>query len=280
MILFSYAVKLSWYFVLCVNLIINTFEEVINCLFNKRTKTVLWRWQAIAQRFCSLRILWRNAFVKSINKIWKRIAVILFFYLINFGLWELIAPIISDEWASFMVYVILFLIVIALFHRELKEEWDFIRNTKLTDKKYYVGLIITLIIELVLTLVMLWIAQNVWVEILPANNENVKNQMASVPVILSVIQGCVLAPVIEEMTFRYGIIGKTKSKYVLFVTTVISIVLFDCIHIVSIPEFFYYIVPSVILTLFYVRHRNVFASIMLHSLINIVGYLSLLIDVL
>ena len=48
--------------------------------------------------------------MKSINKIWKRIAVILFFYLINFGLWELIAPIISDEWASFMVYVILFLL--------------------------------------------------------------------------------------------------------------------------------------------------------------------------
>ena len=118
--------------------------------------------------------------MKSINKIWKRIAVILFFYLINFGLWELIAPIISDEWASFMVYVILFLIVIALFHRELKEEWDFIRNTKLTDKKYYVGLIITLIIELVLTLVMLWIAQNVWVEILPANNENVKNQISEI----------------------------------------------------------------------------------------------------
>ena len=87
--------------------------------------------------------------MKSINKIWKRIAVILFFYLINFGLWELIAPIISDEWASFMVYVILFFIVIALFHGELKEEWNFIRNTKLADKKYYVGLIIILIIELV-----------------------------------------------------------------------------------------------------------------------------------
>ena len=110
--------------------------------------------------------------MKSINKIWKRIAVILFFYLINFGLWELIAPIISDEWASFMVYVILFFIVIALFHGELKEEWNFIRNTKLADKKYYVGLIIILIIELVLTLVILWIAQNMWVEILPVNNEN------------------------------------------------------------------------------------------------------------
>jgi membrane protease YdiL (CAAX protease family) len=218
--------------------------------------------------------------MKSITKICKRIAVILLFYLINFGLWEIIAPIISDEWASFVVYVILFLIVVMLFHRELKEEWNAIRNTKLSDKRYYFGLVITLVIELVLTLVILWIAQNVWVEILPANNENVKNQMASVPIILSVIQGCVFAPVIEEMTFRYGIIEKTKSKYILFATTVISIVLFDCIHIVTIPEFFYYIVPSVILTLFYVKHRNVFASIMLHSLINIAGYLSLLIGIL
>lgn len=218
--------------------------------------------------------------MKSINKIWKRIAVVLLFYLINFGLWELIAPIISDEWASFVVYVILFFIVVVLFCRELKEEWNSIRITKLSDERYYLGLIITLVIELVLTLVILWIAQNVWVEILPANNENVKKQMASVPVILSVIQGCVFAPVIEEMTFRYGIIEKTKSKHILLITTVISIVLFDCIHIVTIPEFFYYIVPSVILTLFYVKHRNVFASIMLHSLINIVGYLSLLIGVL
>lgn len=214
-----------------------------------------------------------------VNKIWKRMAIILLFYLINFGMWELIAPIISNEWASFVVYVILFLIVITLFYKELKEEWKSIYNTKLSDKNYYLWLIITLAAELILSLIVLWIAQNVRLEILPANNENVKNQMKSVPVILSVIQGCVLAPVIEEMTFRYGIIEKPKSKFMLFTTSVISIVLFDCIHIVNIPEFFYYIVPSVVLTLFYVKHRNVFASIMLHSLINIVGYIALLIGV-
>lgn len=218
--------------------------------------------------------------MKNINKILKRIAIILLFYLINFGLWEIIAPAISNEWASFVVYIVLFSIVIALFHKELKEEWNSIRNTKLLDKWYYLWLIITLVAELILSLGVIWIAQNICVEILPANNENVKQQMASVPVVLSVIQGCIFAPVIEEITFRYGIIGKPKSKYTLFVLTVISIVLFDCIHIVTIPEFFYYIVPSVALTLFYVKHRNVFASIMLHSLINIVGYLSLLIGIL
>ena len=38
---------------------------------------------------------------------WKAGCMIALFYLINFGLWELIAPVISDEWASFAVEVLL-----------------------------------------------------------------------------------------------------------------------------------------------------------------------------
>lgn len=117
-------------------------------------------------------------------------------------------------------------------------------------------------------------------DILPVNNENVKTQMASIPVLLSVLQGCIFAPVIEEMTFRYAIIGKTKSKKGLFALAALSVIMFDCIHIVKNPEFFYYISTSVILTLFYIKHKNVFASIMLHSLINIVGYIALIVGIL
>ena len=218
--------------------------------------------------------------MEKTNNIYRRIALILLFYLINFGLWELIAPVISVEWASFAVYVILFLLVIILFYRELKNEWNSICNLKLADKKYYLGLIIALVINFILGLIIIWIAQIMHVDILPINNENVKTQMASIPVLLSVLQGCIFAPVIEEMTFRYAIIGKPKSKKVLFVLAVLSIILFDCIHIVKIPEFFYYISTSVILTLFYVKHKNVFASIMLHSLINIVGYIALIVGIL
>ena len=53
-------------------------------------------------------------FMEIFSKNWKQITVVLSFYLINFGLWELIAPVISAEWASFAVYVILFLLVIIL----------------------------------------------------------------------------------------------------------------------------------------------------------------------
>jgi len=80
------------------------------------------------------------------------------------------------------------------------------------------------------------------------NNESVKTKMASVPIVLTIIQGCIFAPVIEKMTFRFS-------------------------------EFFYYLLPSLILTIFYTRYRNVFASIMLHSAINIVGYIGLIVAI-
>lgn len=100
---------------------------IVKLKFNRPTTFSLvksWKQQKIW-------IWWRDVFMKNINKAWKRLAIIMFFYLINFGLWEIIAPVISNEWASFMVYVILFSIVITLFHRELKEEWNSFRKTKL-----------------------------------------------------------------------------------------------------------------------------------------------------
>jgi Zn-dependent peptidase ImmA (M78 family) len=45
----------------------------------------------------------------------KRLLAIASFYLINFGLWELLKGCIGPEWDSFLVYVILFPLIIAIF---------------------------------------------------------------------------------------------------------------------------------------------------------------------
>ena len=211
---------------------------------------------------------------------WKRIAMLILFYLINFGLWEVIAPVISGEWASFAVYVVLFLVVVLLFWNEIRGEWKEFSTSVFPEKNFKVWLFLALALALVLSEAVILIATKWCPIIMPQNNENVKNQMAAVPVFLTVFQGCVFAPVIEEMTFRYGIIGKPESKGKLIVLMVVSIVLFDCFHIVRIPEFFYYLAPSVILTCFYSKYRNVFASMILHGLINVVGYAALLVGVL
>ncbi len=213
------------------------------------------------------------------KKYFKRIAMVLLFYLINFGLWEVIAPVISGEWASFVVYVVLFGVVVVLLRSEIKSEWNEFR-TGIINKGFIVRLFVILAITLVLHEAVIIAAAKWCPIILPQNNENVKNQMATVPVFLSVFQGCVFAPVIEEMTFRFGIVGKPSSGKVYVVLVMVSICLFDCFHIVRIPEFFYYLVPSVLLTLFYAKHKNVFTSILLHGLINAVGYAALLAGVL
>ena len=218
--------------------------------------------------------------MKLLKDNWKRLLIIILFYLINFGLWELIAPTVSGEWASFIVYVVLFVVVLTVFHKELSEEWKDLKASQLKSKKFYLNLVAWLIADLVFTMLLLYVVEKFKLDILPKNNESVKAQMLSVPIALTVIQGCIFAPVIEEMTFRFSVIGKPKTRIGANVASVISIFLFDCIHIVRFPEFFYYLLPALILTIFYTRYRNVFASIMLHSAINIVGYIGLIFGIL
>ena len=211
---------------------------------------------------------------------WKPGLMIALFYLINFGLWELIAPIISDEWASFSVYVILFVVTIVLFRKELSYRWKEWKEKHLKSKSFYGNLVLWLILDMVLSAVLLAAATQFKLDILPQNNENVKSQFAAIPQFLIAVQTCIFAPVIEEMTFRYSMIGVPGTKRQTILLCFISIILFDWIHIFQFKEFFYYLAPAILLTTFYARYKNVWASILLHSAINILGTAALLFNIL
>ncbi len=146
----------------------------------------------------------------------KRILAIISFYLINFGLWELLVGYIGREWDSFLVYVILFPLIIFINRKELKSELkDF--SSILKSKSFYIELIIWLVLDLLFTGLLLLGINNFGWDILPQNNNSVKDQMAVVPLFL---------------------------------------------------------------TSFYMKKKNPFASIVLHSAVNIVGYISLIAGVL
>lgn len=50
---------------------------------------------------------------------------VVFFFLINFGLWEvLVAAGINKSWASFTVYAVLIAVVIAIWNKELLSKWN------------------------------------------------------------------------------------------------------------------------------------------------------------
>lgn len=212
------------------------------------------------------------------NLMIRRLCMIIAFYGINFGIWEVLVEFIPQEWASFGVYLILFPVTFILLWKQIKEEWKgFIASTK-GNKRFVTELLVFLIIYFVLGAIVLFVASYFGLDILPKNNENVSTQLHTIPVYLTFIQTCIFAPVIEEMTFRYSIIGKVnkENKMLLILSCVISVILFDAIHIFTFGEFFYYLAPAIVLTGFYVRRKSVIASMILHSLVNIIGTVVLL----
>lgn len=55
----------------------------------------------------------------------KSVINVVFFFLINFGLWEvLVATGMNRSWASFTVYAVLIAVVIAIWNKELLSKWD------------------------------------------------------------------------------------------------------------------------------------------------------------
>nr|MDE7220880.1 hypothetical protein [Oscillospiraceae bacterium] len=119
---------------------------------------------------------------------WKSGCMIVLFYLINFGLWELIAPIISDQWASFAVYAVLFVATVALFRKELSCKWTEWKESQLKNKSFYAALALCLVLDLVLSAALLAAAAQFSLDILPQNNENVKSQFAAIPAFLTAVQ--------------------------------------------------------------------------------------------
>ena len=209
-----------------------------------------------------------------------RIAMILAFYAINFGLWEVLVLFISNEWASFGVYVVLFPVALLLLGKQLKKEWQVFTTSLKTNKYFLVELILALIAYVLLNGIVVGIASACGLNMLPQNNENISTQLQSIPVFLTFIQTCIFAPVIEETTFRYSIIGQVEkeNKWLVYVLCIVSIVMFDAIHIFKFDEFFYYLAPAIVLTGFYIRRKSVMASIILHSTLNVIGTLLLMVQ--
>lgn len=81
---------------------------------------------------------------------------------------------------------------------------------------------------------------------------------------------CFIVPVEEELIFRGAVFGVLRRKMSPFFATVITAVIFGIMHRVSIHTA-YAIVCGIILTACYYFTENIFTSILMHSIFNIVG---------
>lgn len=215
----------------------------------------------------------------------KRILMIGLFYLINFLGWDLVVNLnlLEPKWASVADYSLLFIITIILFRRELKREWIKFKKKIKSPSAFLLELVIWAVIGSILSGIFIFVFGNLLnINLLPENQENVNNMVDQIPAILSFVMMSIYAPFIEEMTFRYSVIGwvDKNNKSLLILMSLISILMFDFIHVINLPEFLYYLPMSILLVLIYWKYdRNPWASIFFHSFFNTFGFILIILRI-
>lgn len=205
---------------------------------------------------------------------------VVFFFLINFGLWEvLVATGINRSWASFTVYAVLIAVVIAIWNKELLSKWDQFKKEIKSWRIFFIELLIWLAASSVLAYMFQYIVNG---SFKTQNTETVGTMADTIPPILTCIMMSIFTPFIEELTFRESLIGwvNKRNKAVITIMAIISIIVFDCIHLYELREFFYYLPLSIGLTTFYIKNnRNIYSSVIMHALANLPGAVMMIIGI-
>ncbi len=205
---------------------------------------------------------------------------VVFLFLINFGLWEVfVATGINRSWASFTVYAVLIAVVIAIWNKELLSKWDQFKKEIKSWRIFFIELLIWLAASSVLAYMFQYIVNG---SFKTQNTETVGTMADTIPPILTCIMMSIFTPFIEELTFRESLIGwvNKSNKAVITIMAIISIIVFDCIHLYELREFFYYLPLSIGLTTFYIKNnRNIYSSIIMHALANLPGAVMMIIGI-
>ncbi|EOI58213.1 CPBP family intramembrane glutamic endopeptidase [Enterococcus gilvus] len=211
----------------------------------------------------------------------RSIATIVIFFLINFGLWEIIVHLgMSNSWASFTVYLVLFIIILFIWKENIPNSWTRFKSETGNWKKFFLSTVVWLVIAIALSYFLQFLVSGTSQT---DNTETVGNMANTIPPILTCIMLSVFTPFIEEFTFRESFMGfvDKENKVLLTTMTLLSIIIFDCIHLYNWREFFYYLPLSIALTMFYRKHnRNIFSSILMHSMANLPGAILMIVGIL
>ncbi len=202
------------------------------------------------------------------------IFLFLFFSSIFFGIFNINPQKISDK--KYIIYLtlsntILFAIFVYIYRKTLlKDGKNFIKNfgdnIELSIKYWLIGFVIMVASNLFITFILN--------KSIAANEDQIRTYIDSIP-LLMIIDTVILAPVMEELTFRKSIKDAISNKWVYVLT---SGIIFGGLHILSSinsPIDLIYLIPysalGISFALLYHRTDNIFSTISIHAMHNLLA---------
>ena len=198
--------------------------------------------------------------IKLISSIFIFLFISIFYSVINIKYTHLNSNVIYLI-NSFTILICLILV----YFKEIKED---IKNFKLKNlsislKYYIIGLTIYFIYQLIISKT---ITNNI-----PSNEEMVRN-LFKTNIFIAFISACFLAPILEEILFRFTILKCSKNKYIFLLTSSILFSIFHVTNLQSIVQIFFlfsYLILSFTLSYILYKSKNICNSIIIHSIHNL-----------
>lgn len=155
--------------------------------------------------------------------------------------------------------------LILLYFKEIKEDIKNFKIKSLVDslKYYLIGLTIYFVYQLI-------ISKAITSEI-PNNEEMIRN-LFKINFFIAFISACFLAPILEEILFRYTILKSVNNKYIFLLSSSILFALFHVTNLQNIIQIFFlfsYLILSFTLSYILYKSKNICNSIIIHSLHNL-----------
>ena len=198
--------------------------------------------------------------IKLISSIFIFLFISIFYSVINIKYTHLNSNVIYLI-NSFTILICLILV----YFKEIKEDIKKfkLKNLSISLKHYIIGLTIYFIYQLIISKT---ITSNI-----PSNEEMVRN-LFKANIFIAFISACFLAPILEEILFRFTLFKCTNNKYIFLLTSSILFSLFHVTNLQSIVQIFFlcsYLILSFTLSYILYKSKNICNSILVHSIHNL-----------
>lgn len=219
----------------------------------------------------------KNKIINKILMILKSITIILLLLLsssILFSILGINPNNISDK--TYTLYLalselLLMIILFIIYRKTIIEDFkkfkkDINGNLELAFRYWTIGFSIMLISNLFISLIL--------GKTISGNEEIVRNYIDSSPLLMA-ISTVIFAPINEELTFRKSLRDALKNKWVYALT---SGIIFGGLHVISyinVPSDLIYLLPysslGIAFALLYYKTNNIFSSISMHTMHNLLS---------
>ena len=190
----------------------------------------------------------------------------LFYTFLDVAVWRKVAPDFSN-----IINIVTIAICIGVFIIFLKRVTGY--QVQLLSNISFVGMMLAIGCSFLFFLLLDKGLDPIFEGIFPQSEQDYQEMIQSLTKspMTSLIQVCVLTPVMEEILMRGVVLGGLKNSYGTVAALLISAVLFACLHFNMVQTLSAF-VCGIVLGLLYIRTNSVFCCMIAHSGYNLISY--------